>query len=73
MVQPLRAALLQDRKRGLGMPEENPGRSRFHRRISRRAIRRAVSLALLLARDSLDNGFIGVPRRSDDFPRAALE
>ncbi len=72
MIQPLRAALLQDRKCGLGMPEENPGCSSFHRRISRRAIRCAVSLALLFARDSLNNGFIRVPSRSDDFPQGRV-
>src|ERR1035441_7718313 len=72
MVYPLRAALLQDRKCGLRMPEENPGRSSFHRRISRRAIGCTISLALLFARDGLSNGFIRVPSRSHDFPQSRV-
>jgi len=61
-----------DQKCGLGMAEENPGRSSFHRRISRRAIRCVISLALLFAHDGLGNGFIKVPSRSDDFLQSRI-
>src|SRR5450755_4237185 len=72
MVHPLRAAFLQDRKYGPRMPEENPGRSSLHFRVSRRAIGCTISLALLFARDSLSNGFIRVPGRSHDFPQSRV-
>src|SRR5260370_34721901 len=35
MVRPLRAALLQDRKCGLGMPEEHPGRPHWRSVMNR--------------------------------------
>ncbi len=54
------------------MPEENPGRSAFHRRISWRAIGRPILFALLHACDSLDNGLIRIPGRRDDFPQGRV-
>src|SRR5271169_1918142 len=72
MIRPIRVTLFQDRKCGLGMPEENPGSSSYHRRISRRAIWRPILLALLFARNSFDNGLIGVLGRRHDFPEGCV-